>query len=97
MPGPGRTRRLVVLALALVVVAGLVVADVVTLTKAKPSFDNETRSFQNLLKSTTTTAVPPRKTAAAKRPTSSTSSSSGTTDTSSTSSTSTVPGTATSP
>ena len=35
--------------------AGLVVADVVTLTKAKPSFENETRAFQNLIKSTTTT------------------------------------------
>ncbi len=56
---PGRARRLVVLALALVVVVGLMVADVVTLHKAKPSFDKETRAFQNLLNSTsTTTSVP---------------------------------------
>ena len=39
---------LVVLALVLVVVAGLIVADVVTLTKAKPSFDKETRGLSKL-------------------------------------------------
>ena len=56
---PGRTRRLVVLTLALVVVAGLIVADVVTLHKAKPSFDRETRAFQNLLKATSTSTTLP--------------------------------------
>ncbi len=59
---PGRTRRLVVLAVALVFLAGLVVADVVTLTKAKPSFVHETRDVENLIKSATTTTVPPRRT-----------------------------------
>jgi len=47
--GRNRTRRLLVLGLALIVVAGLVVADIVTLSKAKPSFENETRAFQHLL------------------------------------------------
>jgi hypothetical protein len=59
---PGRTRRLVVLTLALVVLTGLVVADVVTLTKARPSFVHETRDVENLIKSTTTTTVAPRRT-----------------------------------
>jgi len=58
---PISTRRLLVLGLALIVIAGLVVADVVTLSKAKPSFDNETRAFQHLLAppalSTTTTTT----------------------------------------
>ena len=68
----GRTRRLLVLGLALVVVAGLVVADIVTLTKAKPSFRIETRNFQHLLAPsaaspstapmTTTTVLAPAKT-----------------------------------
>ena len=48
--------------MALVFLAGLVVADVVTLTKAKPSFVHETRDVENLIKSTTTTTVPPRRT-----------------------------------
>ena len=55
----GRTRRLLVLALALVVVAGLVVADIVTLSKAKPSFENETRAFQHLLAPPTTSRTTP--------------------------------------
>jgi hypothetical protein len=55
-----RTRRLIAMALAVVIVAGLVVADVVTLHQAKPSFDRETRGFQNLLKSTATTTTLPR-------------------------------------
>jgi hypothetical protein len=54
----GRTRRLLVLGLALVVVAGLVVADIVTLDKAKPSFNNETRSFQHLLAPSATPPSP---------------------------------------
>ena len=57
---PGRARRLVVLTLALVVVAGLIVADAVTLHKAKPSFDRETRAFQNLLKATSTSTTLPK-------------------------------------
>jgi hypothetical protein len=60
----------VVLALALVVLTGLVVADVVTLTKAKPSFVHETRDVENLIKSTTTTTVPPRRTTGTTSPTS---------------------------
>ena len=48
--------------MALVFLAGLVVADVVTLTKARPSFVHETRDVENLIKSTTTTTVPPRRT-----------------------------------
>ena len=48
--------------MALVFLAGLVVADVVTLTKAKPSFVHETRDVENLIKSATTTTVPPRRT-----------------------------------
>lgn len=53
----GRTRRLLILGLALVIVAALVVANIVTLTKAKPSYENETRAFQHLL-APATTAVP---------------------------------------
>ncbi len=67
--GRGRTRRLLVLGLALMVVAGLVVADVVTLAKAKPSFKNETRSFQQLL---TPSATPPSPSASKPHPSSTT-------------------------
>jgi len=65
----GHTRRLLVLGLALVIVAGLVVADIVTLTKAKPSYQNETRAFQHLL-APATTGVPPSTTVPAPGPTS---------------------------
>jgi hypothetical protein len=54
---PGRARRLLVLGLALVVVAGLVVADIVTLSKAKPSYQNETRDFQHMLAPPTTSTT----------------------------------------
>ncbi len=53
-----RARGLLVLALALLVVGGLIVADVATLSKAKPSFDHETQAFQRLLQSTSTTLPP---------------------------------------
>jgi hypothetical protein len=53
-----RTRRLIVALLAVVVVAAMVVVDIVTLTKAKPSFDNETRAFNKLLHSEPTTSLP---------------------------------------
>ena len=55
---PGRTRRLVVLGLALILLAGLIVADAVTLTKARPSFVHETRDVENLIKTTTTMVAP---------------------------------------
>jgi hypothetical protein len=50
-----RIRPLIAMALAVIVVAGLVAADVVTLHKAKPSFDHETQAFNRLLVSPTTT------------------------------------------
>ncbi len=89
----GRTRRLLVLALALLVVAGFVVVDAVTLTKARPSFVHETRDVENLIKSTTTTTVAPRGTISGQGPvsTSSTSSTPGTTSTSGTSATTVSP------
>ncbi len=45
-------------ALAVLVVATLVAVDVVTLTKAKPSFDQETRAFHRLLEASSTTTLP---------------------------------------
>jgi hypothetical protein len=58
--GAGRVRPVVVALLATLFVIGLVVADVVTLSKAKPSFSNETRDFHALIESTSTTTVPRR-------------------------------------
>ncbi|MGD0391179.1 MAG: hypothetical protein ABSC41_00900 [Acidimicrobiales bacterium] len=60
------------MALVLVVLAGLIVADAVTLAKARPSFVHETRDVENLIKSTTTT-VPPRRTTGTASTTSTTS------------------------
>jgi hypothetical protein len=54
----GRGRPLVAVALAVIVVAGLVAADAVTLHKAKPSYDHETQAFQRLLEAPTTTTTP---------------------------------------
>jgi hypothetical protein len=54
----GRIRPLIAVALAVIVVAGLVAADVVTLHKAKPSYDHETQAFNRLLVSPTTTVAP---------------------------------------
>jgi hypothetical protein len=57
----GRPRHLVAIALAVVVVVGMVVGDAVTLLKAAPSFRNETRAINRLLppstKTTTTTTT----------------------------------------
>ncbi len=57
----GRPRYLVAIALAVVVVVGMVVGDAVTLLKAAPSFRNETRAINRLLppstKTTTTTTT----------------------------------------
>ena len=53
-----RIRLLLTAMVALVVVAVMVGADVVTLTKAKPSFDNETRAFNRLLPASPTTTLP---------------------------------------
>jgi hypothetical protein len=58
----GGTRRLIAVALAVLVVAGMVVADVVTLHRAKPSFDQETQDLRKLPAVTTTTAPPPGRT-----------------------------------
>ncbi len=69
---PSRWRRLIAVALAVLVVAALVTVDAVTLTQAKPSFDKETRAFHQLLESSTSTTVPRRTTtggAARKTPT----------------------------
>lgn len=60
--GRRRVRPLIVALLAAAVVVGLVVADVVTLTTAKPSFDNETRAFRILIQSTSTTTTVPHRT-----------------------------------
>jgi hypothetical protein len=54
-----RTRRLIVALVAVVVVAAMVALDTVTLTRAKPSFDNETQAFNKLLHSQPTTTLPP--------------------------------------
>jgi hypothetical protein len=61
-----RIRPLIAVALAVIVVAGLVAADVVTLHKAKPSYDHETQAFNRMLGSPTTTV--PTKTTVAKSP-----------------------------
>lgn len=53
----GRTRQLLVLTLALLVVGGLLVADAVTMSKAKPSFRKETQQFQKLINTTGTTTT----------------------------------------
>ncbi len=53
----GRSRQLLVLTLAILIVGGLLVADAVTLAKAKPSFRNETQAFQKLIQSTGTTTT----------------------------------------
>jgi hypothetical protein len=56
--GHRHVRPLVVALVAAVMVIGLIVADVVTLSAAKPSFERETRAFKNLIQSTSTTTVP---------------------------------------
>jgi hypothetical protein len=54
----GRIRPLIAVALAVIVVAGLVAADVVTLHKAKPSYDHETQAFTHLLGPSETGGLP---------------------------------------
>lgn len=54
----GRIRPLIAVALAVIVVAGLVAADVVTLHKAKPSYDHETQAFTHLLGPSKTGGLP---------------------------------------
>ena len=57
----GRPRYLVAIALAVVVVVGMVVGDALTLLKAEPSYRNETRAINRLLPpsaTTTTTSSP---------------------------------------
>ena len=57
----GRPRYLVAIALAVVVIVGMVVGDALTLLKAEPSYRNETRAINRLLppstKTTTTTTT----------------------------------------
>jgi hypothetical protein len=53
-----RIRPLIAVALAVIVVAGLVTADVVTLHKAKPSYDHETQAFTHLLGPSKTAGLP---------------------------------------
>jgi len=55
-------RPLLAVGLACVVVVGLVVADGVTLAKAKPSFNRETQYFRHLLEAASTTPTPPKTT-----------------------------------
>jgi hypothetical protein len=58
----GRPRYLVAIALAVVVIVGMVVGDALTLLKAEPSYRNETRAINRLLPpsatTTTTTSSP---------------------------------------
>ena len=57
----GRPRYLVAIALAVLVVVGMVLGDAVTLLKAEPSYRNETRAINRLLPpsaTTTTTSSP---------------------------------------
>ncbi len=68
----GRIRPLIAIALAVIVVAGLVVADVVTLHQAKPSYDHETQALNHLLGSSDAGGLP-TKTTVAKSPGASTS------------------------
>lgn len=53
----GRPRHLVAIALAVVVVMGMVVGDAMTLLKAAPSYRNETRAINRLLPPSTTTTT----------------------------------------
>lgn len=59
----GRIRPLIAIALAVIVVAGLVTADVVTLHQAKPSYDHETQVFTHLLGPSKTGGLPTKTTA----------------------------------
>lgn len=63
----GRIRPLIAISLAVIVVAGLVAADVVTLHQAKPSYDHETQALNHLLGSSETGGLP-AKTTGAKSP-----------------------------
>lgn len=53
----GRPRYLVAIALAVVIVVGMVVGDAVTLLKAEPSYRNETRAVNRLLPPSATTTT----------------------------------------
>jgi hypothetical protein len=68
----GRIRPLIAIALAVIVVAGLVTADVVTLHQAKPSYDHETQALNHLVGSSEAGGLP-TKTTVAKSPGASTS------------------------
>ena len=53
----GRPRYLVAIALAVVVVVGMVVGDAVTLLTAEPSYRNETRAINRLRPPSATTTT----------------------------------------